>query len=101
VCETVGQQRSSELPTKFRTRAIQSLLDSGASFTRLREEPLEPGVNNRLAGMIHGALHRGPAHLHRQVHTVEHPAVTMSMNAVIGDLTNRNRPGSCFVPIVA
>jgi hypothetical protein len=57
-------------------------------------------VNNRLAGMIHGALHRGPAHLHRQVHTVEHPGA-MSMNAVIGDVTNRNRPGSCFVPIVA
>jgi len=43
VRETVGQRRSSELPTKFRTRAIQSLLDSGPSFTRLREEPLEPG----------------------------------------------------------
>jgi hypothetical protein len=50
--------------------------------------------------MIHGALHRGPAHLHRQVHTVAHPGA-MSMNAVIGDVTNRNRPGSGFVPIVA
>jgi hypothetical protein len=29
------------------------------------------------------------------------PAVTMSMNAVIGDVTNRNRPGSGFVPIGA
>ncbi len=29
------------------------------------------------------------------------PAVTMSMNAVIGDVTNRNRPGSGFVPIEA
>jgi hypothetical protein len=57
-------------------------------------------VNNRLAGMIHGALHRGPAHLHRQVHTVAHLGA-MSMNAVIGDVTNRNRPGSGFVPIVA
>ena len=27
------------------------------------------------------------------------PAVTMSMNAVIGDVINRNRPGSGFVPI--
>ena len=26
------------------------------------------------------------------------PAVAMSMNAVIGDVTNRNRPGSGFVP---
>ena len=25
-------------------------------------------------------------------------AVTVSMNAVIGDVINRNRPGSCFVP---
>jgi len=25
----------------------------------------------------------------------------MSMNAVIGDVTNRNRPGSGFVPIEA
>jgi hypothetical protein len=29
------------------------------------------------------------------------PAVTMSMNAVIGDATNRNRPGSGFAPIGA
>jgi hypothetical protein len=26
------------------------------------------------------------------------PAVTVSMNAVIGDVINRNRPGSGFVP---
>jgi hypothetical protein len=26
------------------------------------------------------------------------PVVAMSMNAVIGDVINRNRPGSCFVP---
>jgi len=25
----------------------------------------------------------------------------VSMNAIIGDVTNRNRPGSGFVPIVA
>jgi hypothetical protein len=29
------------------------------------------------------------------------PAVTMSMNAVVGDVTDRNRPGSGFVPIGA
>jgi hypothetical protein len=28
-------------------------------------------------------------------------AVTVSMNAVIGDVTSRNRPGSGFVPIEA
>jgi len=29
------------------------------------------------------------------------PAVIISISAVIGDVTNRNRPGSGFVPIVA
>ena len=29
------------------------------------------------------------------------PAVAVSMNAVIGDVTNRNRPGSGFAPIGA
>jgi hypothetical protein len=29
------------------------------------------------------------------------PAVTMSMNAVVGDVTNRNRRGSGFVSIGA
>jgi len=29
------------------------------------------------------------------------PAVTMPMNAVTGDVINRNRPGSGFVPIVS
>jgi hypothetical protein len=29
------------------------------------------------------------------------PAVTMSMNSVLGDVTQRNRPGSGFVPVGA
>jgi hypothetical protein len=46
--------------------------------------------------------------LHRNIHNrattkgpLHTPAVTMSMNAVIGDVTSRNRPGSGFVPIGA
>lgn len=180
-------RRSSELPTKFRTRPVQSLLDAGASFTRLGEGPLEPGddrpvfvmplagvvrndledvpreletafqishvqsrlakvcqrsecerhlfmwfgpngltfstdlpgtilnqvcgqpgdsgapvtVNNRLVGMIHVAFTEDLPTCIVKFIPLHTPAVTMSMNAVIGDVTNRNRPGSGFVPIGA
>ena len=61
-------RRSSELPTKFRTRAIQSLLDSGASFTRLGEGPLEPGDVRPvfvmpLAGVVRNDLEDVPREL--------------------------------------
>lgn len=63
--------------------------DSGAPVT----------VNNRLVGMIHGAFSDDlPTCVVKYVplHT---PAVTMSINAVIGDLDAKNRPGAGYVPV--
>ena len=65
--------------------------DSGAPVT----------VNNRLVGMIHGAFSQDlPTCVVKYVplHT---PAVTMSINAVLADITAKNRPGSGFVPVGA
>jgi hypothetical protein len=63
--------------------------DSGAPVT----------VNSRLVGMIHGAFTEGlPTCIIKYIplHT---PAVTMSINAVLADITAKNRPGSGFVPV--
>jgi hypothetical protein len=63
--------------------------DSGAPVT----------VDNHLVGMIHGAFSvELPTCVVKYIplHT---PAVTMSINAVLGDITAKNRPGSGFVPI--
>lgn len=62
--------------------------DSGAPVT----------VNNKLVGMIHGAFTDGlPTCIIKYIplHT---PAVTMSMNAILGDLAAKDRPGAGFVP---
>lgn len=65
--------------------------DSGAPVT----------VNQRLVGMLHGAFtDELPTCIIKYIplHT---PAVTMSINAVLGDITAKNRPGSGFVPVRA
>ena len=65
--------------------------DSGAPVT----------VDNRLVGMIHGAFTEElPTCIIKYIplHT---PAVTMSINAVLGDVAAKNRPGSGFVPVGA
>lgn len=65
--------------------------DSGAPVT----------VNNKLVGMIHGAFTDGlPTCIVKYIplHT---PAITMSMNAVLADVTSKDRPGAGFVPTVA
>ena len=51
--------------------------------------------------MIHGAFTEDLPTCIVKFIPLDTPAVTMSMNAVIGDVTNRNRPGSGFVPIGA
>jgi len=63
--------------------------DSGAPVT----------VNNRLVGMIHGAFSQDlPTCVVKYVplHT---PAVTMSINTQLADITAKGRPGSGFVPV--
>ena len=62
--------------------------DSGAPVT----------VNNKLVGMIHGAFSDSiPTCIIKYIplHT---PAVTMSINSVLADLTAKGRPGAGFVP---
>ena len=51
--------------------------------------------------MIHGAFTEDLPTCIVKFIPLDTPAVAMSMNAVIGDVTNRNRPGSGFVPIGA
>jgi hypothetical protein len=63
--------------------------DSGAPVT----------VNNLLVGMIHGAFSEDlPTCVVKYVplHT---PAVTVSINSVLADITAKNRPGTGFVPV--
>jgi hypothetical protein len=63
--------------------------DSGAPVT----------VNNKLVGMIHGAFTEElPTCIIKYIplHT---PAVTMSVNTQLADITAKNRPGSGFVPV--
>jgi hypothetical protein len=65
--------------------------DSGAPVT----------VDNRLVGMIHGAFTQElPTCIIKYIplHT---PAVTESINAVIGDVNAKSRPGAGFVPVGA
>ena len=63
--------------------------DSGAPVT----------VNNRLVGMIHGAFSQELPPCVVQYVPLHPPAVTMSINAVLADITAKNRPGSGFVPV--
>lgn len=65
--------------------------DSGAPVT----------VNNKLVGMLHGAFTDGlPVCVIKYIplHT---PAVTESINAILGDIAAKERPGTGFVPTPA
>jgi hypothetical protein len=63
--------------------------DSGAPVT----------VNNRLVGMIHGAFSEGLPTCVIKYIPLHTPAVTMSFNTQLADITAKNRPGSGFVPV--
>ena len=65
--------------------------DSGAPVT----------VNNRLVGMIHGAFTEELPNCIIKYIPLHTPAVTMSINAVLGDINAKGRPGSGFVPVGA
>ena len=58
-----GLTRSTDLPATIVNQVCGQPGDSGAPVT----------VNNRLVGHDPRSLHRGPAHLHRLVHSVAHP----------------------------
>lgn len=63
--------------------------DSGAPVT----------VNNRLVGMIHGAFSEALPTCVIKYIPLHTPAVTMSFNTQLADITAKNRPGKGFVPI--
>lgn len=63
--------------------------DSGAPVT----------VNNRLVGLIHGAFTEDLPTCIIKFIPLHTPAVTMSINSVLGDISAKNRPGSGFVPV--
>ncbi len=65
--------------------------DSGAPVT----------VNNRLVGMIHGAFSEDLPTCVVKFIPLHTPAVTMSINTQLADITAKNRPGSGFVPVGA
>ncbi len=62
--------------------------DSGAPVT----------VNNRLVGMIHGAYSEELPTCVVKFVPLHTPAVTMSFNTQLADITAKNRPGTGFVP---
>ncbi|ANI42351.1 S1 family peptidase [Mycolicibacterium vaccae] len=65
--------------------------DSGAPVT----------VNNRLVGMIHGAFSEDLPTCVVKFIPLHTPAVTMSFNTQLADITAKGRPGSGFVPVGA
>jgi len=65
--------------------------DSGAPVT----------VDNRLVGMIHGAFTDGLPTCVIKYIPLHTPAITMSMNAILADLSAKDRPGAGFVPTPA
>ena len=56
-------------------------------------------VNNMLVGMIHGAFTEELPNCIIKYIPLHTPAVTMSINSVLGDISAKNRPGSGFVPV--
>lgn len=65
--------------------------DSGAPVT----------VNNRLVGMIHGAFSEDLPTCVIKFIPLHTPAVTMSFNTQLADITAKGRPGSGFIPVGA
>ncbi|OBB22510.1 peptidase [Mycolicibacterium peregrinum] len=63
--------------------------DSGAPVT----------VDNKLVGMIHGAYSEELPTCVVKFVPLHTPAVTMSFNTQLADITTKNRPGTGFVPI--
>lgn len=63
--------------------------DSGAPVT----------VNHRLVGMIHGAFSKALPTCVIKYIPLHTPAVTMSFNTQLADITAKNRAGTGFVPV--
>jgi hypothetical protein len=79
--------------------------DPGTIVSQVCGQPGDSGapvtVNNRLVGMIHGAFAEDLPTCVVKFIPLHTPAVAMSINAILGDITAKNRPGSGFVPVGA
>jgi hypothetical protein len=56
-------------------------------------------VNNKLVGMIHGAYTEDLPTCVVKYIPLHTPAVTMSINTQLADITAKDRPGTGFVPV--
>jgi hypothetical protein len=79
--------------------------DPGTIVSQVCGQPGDSGapvtVNNRLVGMIHGAFAEDLPTCVVKYIPLHTPAVAMSINAQLADITAKNRPGSGFVPVGA
>lgn len=77
--------------------------DPGTILNQVCGQPGDSGapvtVNNRLVGMIHGAFTEDLPTCVVKFVPLHTPAVTVSINSVLADITTKNRPGTGFVPI--
>lgn len=80
-----------EQPGTFVNQVCGQAGDSGAPVT----------VGNRLVGMIHGAFSEKLPTCIIKYLPLHSPAVNMSFNAQLADITAKNRPGTGFVPVGA
>ena len=76
--------------------------DPGTILNQVCGQPGDSGapvtVNNKLVGMIHGAFSDDLPTCIVKFIPLHTPAVTMSINSILADLTARDRPGAGFVP---
>lgn len=76
--------------------------DPGTILNQVCGQPGDSGapvtVNNKLVGMIHGAFSDALPTCVIKYIPLHTPAVTMSINAVLGDVAAKDRPGAGFVP---
>lgn len=77
--------------------------DPGTILNQVCGQPGDSGapvtVNNRLVGMIHGAFTEELPTCVVKFVPLHTPAVTVSINTVLADITTKNRPGAGFVPV--
>nr|WP_167097095.1 S1 family peptidase [Mycobacterium sp. DL592] len=76
--------------------------DPGTILNQVCGQPGDSGapvtVNNKLVGMIHGAFSDALPTCVIKFIPLHTPAVTMSINSILGDVAAKDRPGAGFVP---
>ncbi|MGH3541592.1 MAG: S1 family peptidase [Mycobacterium sp.] len=79
--------------------------DPGTIVMQVCGQPGDSGgpvtVNNLLVGMIHGAFSENLPTCVVKYIPLHTPAVVVSINAVLADISSKNRPGTGFAPVAA